>query len=218
MLGASPPSGPCGWARRSAAGAHVILEVIWARIEAWLRRHAPDELEHLRPPATNRRINRLEDATGLRLPPDMEQSYRVHDGCWVGLFLFDGAYGGVLSSLQAVEDDWRRWRAVAWECGFADLPAQPAGPIRPQHWDPGWLPVTDAGSGNFFCVDLHPAPAGAVGQVIWYDRVDGPVRVVGAGFAAWLEQTASGLEAGRYAYHLAEGFIDTQFGHGGGTG
>jgi cell wall assembly regulator SMI1 len=188
----------------------IQMETVWARIEAWLRQHAPDELEHMRPPTSNRRINHLEDTTGLKLPSEMERSYKIHDGCWVGMFLFGKIYGGVLSSLQAIESDWMRWRDVSVECGFADLAAEPQGLIKPRHWNSHWLPVTDAGSGNCFCVDLDPAPGGVVGQIIWFDRVEGPVRVMAKGFAAWLEEYASGLESGRYAYHRTDGFICTQ--------
>ena len=75
------------------------MEAIWARIDSWLRQHAPDELENVRPPASNRGINRLEDTTGLRLPTEMEQAYKLHDGYWVEIFWFENVYGGVLSSL-----------------------------------------------------------------------------------------------------------------------
>jgi cell wall assembly regulator SMI1 len=185
----------------------MTVQAIWARIEAWLRQHAPDELENLRPPASNRRINHLEDTTGLRLPPEMEESYKFYDGCWVEMFLFGSVYGGVLSSLQAVESDWLRWREVSAECAFLDAPSEPLGPIKPQHWNLGWLPVTDPGNGNHFCVDLDPAPGGIVGQVIWFDRVDGPVRVVANGFAEWLRHYASALEAKQIVYHPTVGFI-----------
>ena len=183
------------------------VEAIWARIEAWLRNHAPDELENLRPSASNRRINHLEDTIGLRLTPEMEHSYKVHDGCWVGMFLFGDVYGGVLSSLQAVESDWLRWRDVSAECRFQEMASQPQGPIKPHHWNLGWLPITDPGNGNHFCVDLDPAPGGIVGQIIWFDRVEGPVRVVAEGFTEWLEQYASGLESGQIVCHPTEGFV-----------
>ena len=95
------------------------MNTIWARIEAWLRQHAPEEIgDNLLPPASNRRINHLEDITGLRLPPAMEQSYKVHDGCWVPMFLFGEVYGGVLSALQVIESDWLRWKEVSAECRF----------------------------------------------------------------------------------------------------
>jgi cell wall assembly regulator SMI1 len=183
------------------------VEAVWARIAAWLRQHTPDEVENLRPPASNRCLNHLEDTTGLRVPPQMEQSYKIHDGFWVEMFLFGEVYGGHLLSLKAIESDWLRWKKVAVECGFADLAAEPLGPIKPRNWNPCWLPVTDAGNGNFFCVDLDPAPGGVIGQIIWYDRVEGPVRVVANGFAEWVEQYATDLEFGRIVYRPGEGFI-----------
>ncbi|QEG26409.1 SMI1 / KNR4 family protein [Gemmata obscuriglobus] len=138
----------------------------------------------------------------------MEQSYKVHDGSW-GLWMFPHG-GGALATIQAIEGEWLRWQEVAAEGWFAEMGSEPEGPIKPVHWNSQWLPVTDAGSGNHFCVDLDPAPGGKVGQIIWFDHEVGPVRVVASGFAAWLEQYATALESGRYAYHPTEGVIDTQ--------
>ena len=184
------------------------MEASWARIEAWLRQHAPEGLAELRPPASNRHINSLEDTTGLRLPTEMERSYKVHDGSW-GLWMFPYG-GGTLATIQAIEGEWLRWREVAAEGWFEDRESEPEGPIKPVHWNRRWLPVTDAGSGNHFCVDLDPAPGGTVGQIIEFDHEVGPVRVVASGFGEWLARYASALESGRYAYHPTDGIIDTQ--------
>jgi cell wall assembly regulator SMI1 len=55
-----------------------------------------------------------------------------------------------------------------------------------------------SGSGNHYCADLDPAPGGHVGQIIWFQHTDGPIRVVASGFADWLRQYAADLEGGRY--------------------
>jgi cell wall assembly regulator SMI1 len=140
----------------------------------------------------------------------MEQSYKIHDGCWVAMFGFGDNYGGVLSSLQAIEDDWLRWQKVSQECGFESTIAEPKGPIKPQQWNPRWLPVTDACNGNAFCIDLDPAPGGTLGQIFWYDRVYGPIQVIAGGFGEWLEQYAVNLESGNFEFDSDGEFIDRQ--------
>jgi len=90
------------------------------------------------------------------------------------------------------------------------MATEPKGPIKPLLWHYHWLPVTDAGNGNFFCVDLDPAPGGVVGQIFWYERVEGPIQVVANGFVEWLERTALDLESGRVAHHPTDGFVVTQ--------
>lgn len=186
------------------------MEAIWARIDAWIRQHAPDEVEHLRSPASNRRMNHLEDTTGLRLPPEMEASYKIHDGYWVELFWFGDLYGGVLSSLQALTSDWLLRREISADCNFETTVTEPQGPIKPQKWNLAWLPITDASNGNHFCVDLDPPPGGVVGQIFWFDRVEGPIQVVANGFNEWLESYASDLESGRIVYHPTDGFARIQ--------
>lgn len=172
------------------------METIWKRIEAWFANHAPDMLEEFRPPASNRNINHLEDTIGIRLPAELESSYKIHDGSWA-LRMFPR---GNLMGVQAIEQEWLKWREVSDSGVFADWGAEPEGPIKPVHWSLRWLPLTDCGSGNHFCADLDPAPGGHVGQIIWFDRVDGPVRVVASGFAEWLALYATDLEAGRYVF------------------
>lgn len=170
--------------------------MIWARIEAWFRRHAPDVLDEFRPPARNRHINHLEDTVGIRLLPEMEQSYKIHDGSWC-LRMFPQ---GNLLSVQGIEEEWQKWREVI-ESGSLVVPARmPEGPIKPGHWNLRWLPLTTNGGGDHYCADFDPAPGGRVGQVIWFNHETGPARVVAHGFAEWLERYATDLESGRYMY------------------
>jgi cell wall assembly regulator SMI1 len=172
------------------------MEAVWARIEAWFRWHAPDVLDEFRPPALNRHINHLENTTGVRLPADLERSYKVHDGSWC-LRMFPR---GNLLGVQGVEEEWLKWREVLESGDLTDMSAAPEGPIKPVHWNTRWLPLTTNGGGSHYCADLDPAPGGSVGQIIWFHRTDGPVIVIASGFAEWLGRYAADLEAGRYVF------------------
>ena len=178
------------------SGGCFVVGAIWTRIEAWFRLNAPEMLEEFQPPVSNRHINLLEDTVGVRLPEDMEQSYKIHDGSWALRMFPDGNLMGIL----AIIDEWRKWQEVAATGVFADWKAEPEGPIKAMHWNPRWLPLTDCGSGDGYFADLDPATGGQYGQIIEFETGDGPVRVVATGFAAWLSQYASDLEAGRYVF------------------
>ncbi|HEY1067083.1 MAG TPA: SMI1/KNR4 family protein [Pirellulales bacterium] len=172
------------------------MQAVWSRIEAWFQAHAPEALAEFRPPATNRHINHLEDATDLRLPAEMEQSYKIHDGSWA-LRMFPG---GNLMTIQAIEETWSQWAELADNGAFAGVVSSPDGPIQPVHWSTRWLPLTVNGTGDCYCVDLDPAPGGSPGQIIWFSHETGPLGVVANSFGEWLTQYADDLEAGRYVF------------------
>src|SRR5262245_39129632 len=52
----------------------------WQRIEKWLKEHFPEILADLRPGLTEADLNQFEETIGQRLPEDVRESYRIHDG------------------------------------------------------------------------------------------------------------------------------------------
>src|SRR5688500_20298705 len=53
---------------------------LWTRLESYLQANAPSVLATLLPPATDAQIARAEAALGVRLPPDLAASLKMHDG------------------------------------------------------------------------------------------------------------------------------------------
>ncbi|MEU5113385.1 SMI1/KNR4 family protein [Streptomyces longwoodensis] len=58
---------------RAVAGA-------WARIEAWLREHAPRSYRMLPPPAEEADIHEVQQQLDLTVPPGLAAFYRLHNG------------------------------------------------------------------------------------------------------------------------------------------
>jgi cell wall assembly regulator SMI1 len=56
------------------------VEESWARIDAWLARHAPLTPATLRPPAPQAVIEEAERTLGVPFHPDLVASLRCHDG------------------------------------------------------------------------------------------------------------------------------------------
>jgi len=52
----------------------------WARIETWLKAHAPVSAASLRPPADDEAIADAQRRVGVRLPAELVASLRRHDG------------------------------------------------------------------------------------------------------------------------------------------
>jgi cell wall assembly regulator SMI1 len=58
--------------------------------------------------------------------------------------------------------------------------------VQALFWNERWLPFARDGRGGVVCVDLAPAPAGVVGQVIFVGRDPDERTVLGASLQEWL--------------------------------
>lgn len=103
--------------------------------------------------------------------------------------------------LSRVVDLWRQHRDVA--AGLSDEVGLPIAPtpemkVRDAMWlDPLWIPVGEARSGFFSAVDLHPGPAGTVGQLIQTATGDDAQCVAATSFTDYIERLVVALEEGR---------------------
>lgn len=177
------------------------MEKIWKRIEAWLEENAPDLLADLRPGASDADIKKAERALSCKLPADMADSYRVHDGK-------RGAVGRLfdqweLMQLAHVVKSWKTLKGVADEGTFekaaeAFMGTSVAPQIKPEWWNPKWIPVASNSSGDFLCVDLDPARGGKSGQIISYFHTDAKRELVAKDFKSFLSGFAKDLESGKY--------------------
>jgi cell wall assembly regulator SMI1 len=155
------------------------MKAIWDRIHRWLDANAPTGYGHLRPGASAKAIQAAEQAMGLKLPADVKESYRIHDGQGLEPGLIGGE-GWRLLSLREIVESWGQWsRAdpenacyvpIAWgvmsDCVFLDL--------DPNSEEPGRLMIQRRDS----------------------DKPD-PLR---PSFSFWLEDFADQLEDGEFAY------------------
>jgi cell wall assembly regulator SMI1 len=118
----------------------------------------------LRPPADRAAIDEWERTIGRGLPDDLRALYEIADGASpeVGLFLGE-PWMPVRAALEAYRD--LQWRPAPREDEVL-LDADPPNTVRRLPWSPGWMPFGGAGDDAWLAVDLDPAPAGRVGQVI----------------------------------------------------
>jgi len=173
------------------------MHEIWARIERWLRANAPEIHASLRPGVPDAEIEALEERIGVRLPDDVRESLRIHDGQEHGTA---GLYeGSELLSTRHIADEWQVWKELLDDGTFDDWERNPDPGVRADWWNPRWIPLTHDAGGNHDCLDLDPAPGGREGQIIslWHDEA---TRSVLAGsYREWLSRFADRLEAGSYA-------------------
>lgn len=179
---------------------------VLARIEAVLRTTAPDRFAALAAGATAEALGAAEACLGVVLPPDVRESYAVHDGSGgidiVPCVLY-GLIAVPLHSLDEMVHEWQMWQEWRGDANY-HRPASPeGGPIKADRYNARWVPVTWDGGAVNLCIDLDPAPDGVSGQVIYLDHLN-PQCVVAEGWCAFLERYAADLEAGRLRFEAGE--------------
>jgi len=188
------------------------IKAVWKRIESWLEQNAPEVAVGLGDGATEEQIAVAERKLGVALPEEVHASYSIHDGQQTDRSL-GGVVGGVFVpggdflSLARIVDEWTVWKDLLDSSTFDGIQSDPQPGIKPDWWNPRWIPITYDGSGNHHCVDLDPAPGGTVGQIItmWHDG--GEREVMAASFGEWLATLADEYERGEWVYSEDDGGV-----------
>jgi cell wall assembly regulator SMI1 len=195
--------------RKLAPCGPVDVAAVWKRIEAAVGTLAPAIIRNFAPGATAKQIRDFEKAIGRKLPEEVRQSFRSHDGerdVGPPFFIHGITFGSLAWALGA----WNSW---GWadhqeERGF-ERPMRellilygstPKDAIQLRYASRNWVPLVDIGQPNYFGLDFDPGPKGLPGQVINFGR-DEKLKVVWAWSWGWfLNDLAEELEAGNFRF------------------
>lgn len=136
---------------------------------------------------------------GLRLPDDVQESYRRHDGS-NEVWLFEQGFllplGGrdPAKEYMTVAGLWDKMLLVGEQ--METEATEVKGPIRAWWWRPGWVPLTENWQGEFICVDLDPPTRGVMGQAFFFWACYR--EHLAKSWAALLAKRAIELESGLY--------------------
>ncbi|MDY8025145.1 SMI1/KNR4 family protein [Paenibacillus polymyxa] len=145
-------------------------ESLWQRIiEKGISKEADFEKKlNLQVGARDEDFQILESTLGIKLPEEMKNFYRVHNGQdWkVGVSSF--VRNLTLSPIAQIIDNWK---FIQEEFDPDDLELDADNEISPCLWNPKWVPIAENGSGDYLCLDTDPSEGGVVGQVLyfWHD-------------------------------------------------
>lgn len=184
------------------------IEQAWKRIRDWYESHVPESVKpdlQWKPGASLEEIHATEQEIGLTFPDSLRESYLIHNGDpqWIRTH----PTGGLLS-LDEIVKTWKMHEHAVEEGYTIDSDyVNCDSRIRRVGWDLKWIPITDNGSGNPICVDLHPTKKGTVGQVFDFINHRGPVSILGISFGDFLKTLADDLEAGRYIWDNEAGQV-----------
>lgn len=186
------------------------IDVTLKRIGVWLKANAPG-WKPLKKGATAAQIAAAEKKLGFKLPGELRDLYRVHNGSEGGqVFPCADDISFYFMPLNEAVSDWAMMKGLLDGGDFTkedDRRTKPAKGVRKRWWDLGWVPFASNGGGDYFCVDLAPAAGGAPGQVIHF-RHDAEKRTLLApSLRAFLFDLANGLEDGKFSFHEEDGLV-----------
>jgi cell wall assembly regulator SMI1 len=182
---------------------------LWNKLHALLEVHAPDLLQALRPPASDKEIEQAESVLGIKFPSEVLAAYLMHDGSHDSdgdrllLKTFFPPFHRFLP-LDEIVQHWKGWLDMYKNCDY-DKELNPNHPhyvactlemkIQPVAlWDPKWIPLGDSGSTSLVFLDLNPGPSGSYGQLLEHGGVDAPEKSLANNLNDFLETLIKRLD------------------------
>ncbi len=178
------------------------MEATWTKIKNKLAEIAPEINEKLNPGVTDEEVNLLESTIGKKLPEAFVSFYKIHNGQESnapGLI-----YAEELLSFKRIISEWTIWKQLLDDKVFEDengpYDSEADIEIKPDWWNPAWIPITYDGSGNHYCLDLDPTEEGNYGQIIrmWHDDSERPLE--SDSFEEWIKDYAQQMEEGNLTF------------------
>ena len=197
--------------RRPSGRAKPMLEEdiapVLARLDAWYAANLEADNYAFNPPATEAQLDTFERLVGIRMPRSYRQLYRWHDG--ENDDRRGHIYGLPILPLRQAAAEHQNWKRTLAEFGGNPYAiaggAWPQGAVDPAYTNPGWIPLTGDGSGNFIGLDFDPWPGGRIGQVIIFGRDEDVKVVLAESLGGFLDWIAGLLESGNFRLRAAAG-------------
>lgn len=174
------------------------MKLLWGRLEKWLEINAPDVLDDLNGGASESEILELETALGIKLPEDLKESLRIHNGQ-------TGDSHGLIAgweflSTQRILDEWSVWKDLYAKDSFINLDVKAQEGVANIWWQPAWIPLTFNGCGDHHCLDLAPNDEGKNGQIIsmWHDSEER--EILARSYKQWFEYLVRTFESNDAEY------------------
>ncbi|MCY1058817.1 ankyrin repeat domain-containing protein [Nannocystis sp. SCPEA4] len=195
-------------AKKRASGGYDHLEALaeiaadhWKFIDAWF---ASNDTENYRPEPPQARSD--ESAALARWEEEygevFEDGLRVHFG---NGFAHPGRafQEYTLLDLPLAHDRWQGLNELVDEGTFDDAEpralADDQDAIRVLWWSRGFIPLAEDGGGNLICADMDPGPGGTRGQIIKWEKTEGPFGPIDENLSMYLVNYRNALEDGSLA-------------------
>ncbi len=189
---------------------------IWKTFSKWIDAwglEKPQRLEqgaikthpYFEPPALESDFAKITEETGIPVPQELSELYRIHNGSYCPL-LTNGMW---LSPCHEIVEDWKVFAELAEEFNAIEEPKPvPAGTHLDCAYHERWLPICSR-EDLYLLMDFTPGPQGSKGQILLQIN-ECEYKVVANTFLEYLELWIEIVDNGRvrfdpnYGYALAE--------------
>lgn len=187
----------------------------WERYkEQLVRVGAEANLKSLNPGCSESAFADFEKATGVVLPEEGKELYRMHNGQLRDPFPIGHLFPmGFFLPLEEVADTSNAlWSNIEGEDELTIDYKSEDPRIADGFFAQGWLPFLDDGGGDYDCMDTNPGDQGTVGQILTYFH-DCDNEFNATSLSAYLDQECRKLVTGEWIYDARTGDFAPQGDH-----
>jgi len=182
----------------------IIKEAIngvWVFIANWYEKNSKRIFSQLKEEANQKSIDNLNGVLGVSLPKDFAISLMNYNG---EIEFHDYKY----LSTKEIAKTWIMMKEILNSNSFPNQlrDNRKIKEIKEVWWHEKWIPFGKDSSGNLMCLDMSPTSSGVVGQVIYWEKSEGPILTQYRSFFHWLFAYEQGLYNGYYKVDK-DGFI-----------
>jgi cell wall assembly regulator SMI1 len=165
------------------------IQQFWQQVEAWLPSTSmPASV--LAPAASQQELDDLDASLVAGCPEVLRALLGIHNGGGAGWYCF--SKGNLLSAAEITSmcSEYAQLAATLFDPSMD--PPDCLGAVRPLWWSELWVPFLKRNK-EPVCIDLGPAPGGAVGQIIEIDWEGGCNRVLAPDLPSFLAEITNSL-------------------------
>jgi len=188
--------------RSSLNLAGITIESIWSRISNWYSKNTDNLKSGLMPGASEKDLTELKNLLTFDIPNDYYYSLLEHNGNMSFYNSYEYLRANQVGTL------WKKMKENKEQGAFSKSPDYSGDKIKHTWWNQYWIPFAVDSGGNLFCIDLDPAEGGIKGQIILWEKEEGPLEGGPESFTEWLYLYLRGLYEGVYKLD-DDGFLET---------
>lgn len=159
----------------------AAVNMVWENIEGWYKMNTPGLQKELKNGASVQALKDMEGSIKVELPLDLFCSYQMHNG---EMFFHSYQYLTLDMIIQTI-DLMRKLKDNGAFNGY-DINLNNNNIITNSWWNEKWIPFAKDSEGNLICIDTDPGKDGIKGQIIYWERVEGPLISKFKSFLDWL--------------------------------
>jgi cell wall assembly regulator SMI1 len=159
------------------------IKKIWVHIETWYQKNTPGLYKELDNGVNKTTIKKLEDAIHITVPDDLAASLMLHNG---KMYFHSYQY----LTIGMIDETADMMNKLKKEGTFDNYKYKihngNKGMIEDTWWSEKWIPFAKDSEGNLICIDTSPGNDGVYGQIIYWEKEEGPLISQFTSFLDWI--------------------------------